>query len=95
MFAIDVTLNLFVLAGIVLVSLLLGWMIRRSQIKSLNKKIVELEKEMLSNHAEILDLQKNKALLERNLEASKIPVIPLNPSKDENADKHSEKSIRK
>jgi hypothetical protein len=58
-------------------------MIRRSQIRSLKKKIVELEKEMLSNHADILELQKSKAQLQQNPQASKIPVIPLNPSKDE------------
>jgi hypothetical protein len=91
MLAIEFTINISVLAGIVFVSIVLGFMIRRSQIRSLKKKIVELEKEMLSNHADILELQRSKALLEQNLQASKIPVIPLNPAKDENADK----SLRK
>jgi prefoldin subunit 5 len=87
MLAIELNMNVFVLGAIVLVSVGLGFMIRRSQIRSLKKKIVELEKEMLSNHADILELQKSKALLQQNLQASKIPVIPLNPSKDESADK--------
>ncbi len=95
MLAIELTLNIFVLAGIVVVSFVLGFMIRRSQIKSLKKKIVELEKEMLSNHADILELQRNKALLEQNFRGSKIPVIPLNGTKEENAEKLSDKTRRK
>lgn len=91
MLAIELTVSPLVLAGIVLVSFALGFMIRRSQIKSLKEKVVDLEKEMLNNHADILELQKTKAILEQNLQASKIPVIPLNPSKEEGSDK----SVRK
>ena len=53
----------------------------------MKKKIVDLEKEMLSNHADILELEKSKALLQQNVQDSKIPVIPLNPAKDESSDK--------
>ena len=95
MLAIELTLNVFVLSGIALVSFILGFLIRRGQISIFKRKIVELEKEMLINHADILDLQKNKALLEQNLQASRIPVIPLNPPKEENADKLSDKAFRK
>ena len=86
MLAIEFKLNVLALAGIVLISFFLGLMIRRAKIKSFRKKILELEKEMLSNHADILELQKHAALLEQNLQASKIPVIPLNP-KEEGGDK--------
>ena len=95
MLAIELTLDAYVLLGIFLLSAFLGYMIRRKQIRTLKKKIFELEKEMLSDHAEILELQKNKALLEQNLQASKIPVIPLKPSKEEGVDKLSEKAWRK
>jgi len=95
MFAIKITLDVFVLSGIVLGFFALGFMIRKKQIKGLKKKIFELEKEMLNNHADILELQRSKALLEQNLQASKIPVIPLNPAKDEGGDKLSDKALRK
>jgi p-aminobenzoyl-glutamate transporter AbgT len=85
--AIEFTLNLYVLLLIVFVSFLLGFWIRKKQIKPLRKKVYELEKEMLSNHAEILELQRTKALLEQNIQSSKIPVIPLNPTKEEGNDK--------
>ena len=87
MLVIELTINVFVLGTIVLVSVILGFMIRSSQIRSMKKKIVELEKEMLSNHADILELEKSKTLLMQNVQDSKIPVIPLNPAKDENSDK--------
>jgi hypothetical protein len=91
MLAIELTVNVFVLPGIMVISFLAGYLIRKAQIKSLNRKIFELEKEMLSNHADILELQRSKALLEINLQKSKIPVIPLNLSKEESADKLSKK----
>ena len=56
---------------------------RSKQLNSLKRKITELEAEMLSNHADILDLQKQKAQLEQQIRESKIPVIPLKPSKEE------------
>ena len=87
MLVIELTLNVFVLTGIVIASFLIGFLIKRDQIQSLKRKIVDLENEMLNNHADILELQKNKALLEQNLQASKIPVIPLNPTKEEGVDK--------
>lgn len=95
MLAIELTLNVFVFAGLVTLAFVLGFVMRRTQIGSMRRKINDLEKEMLINHADILDLQKSKALLEQNLQASKIPVIPLNPGKEENSDKLSDKTRRR
>ncbi len=87
MLAIELTLSVYMMSAIIFVSFFLGFMIRRKQIKHLRKKVYDLEKEMLANHAEILELQRTKALLEQNIQSSKIPVIPLNPSKEESGDK--------
>lgn len=95
MLAIELTLNLLVFAGIVVVSFVLGFMLRRKQLKSLKRKIFELEKEMLTNHADILELQRSKAMLELNLKTSKIPVISLNPQKEDGGDKLTDKALRK
>ena len=92
MLAIELTVNALLLAGIVFGSFVLGFAIRQAQLRSYKAKIFELEKEMLSNHADILELQRSKALLEQNLQASKIPVIPLNATKEENPDKLSDKA---
>ena len=85
--AIELTLNVLVLLGIVCGSFVIGFFIRSGQIRLLKRKIIELESEMLHNHADILELQRSKALLEQNLQASKIPVIPLNATKEDGADK--------
>ncbi len=55
-----------VLSGLAIGLLLSVW-IWNSRTKSLKKRIVSLEREMLSNHAEILELQKEKTKLEQLL----------------------------
>lgn len=87
MLALEVTINVFVILGIALFSLALGFMARSSQIGSYKKKVVELEKEMLNNHASILELQQEVASLEKTLIESKIPVIPMKKTKEEEAEK--------
>lgn len=88
MLAITLTVNLFILAGVVAIAFLVGLLLRGSQISKWKKKVLSLETEMLRNHADILELQKEKAALEQNLKTLAIPVIPLNASKE---DKSSEK----
>jgi hypothetical protein len=90
MFAIEMSVNIFVLPLLVVLSLAAGLLFRKNKVRSLQRRIVELENEMLISHAEILGLQKSKAENEQNPH-SKIPVIPLNSSKDEIA----HKSIKK
>ena len=62
---------------------ILGFFLRGKQLRKLRKRVIELEKEMLSNHAEILDLQKERASLLKQMKESKIPVIPMKPSRDD------------
>ncbi len=85
MLALEVTINVFVILGIALVALAVGYMARSSQIGSYKRKVVELEKEMLNNHASILELQQEIASLEKTLIESKIPVIPMKKNKEEEA----------
>ncbi len=85
MLALEVTINVFVILAIFAVAMAAGFMMRASQISGYKRKVVELEKEMLNNHATILDLQQDIAKLERTLIESKIPVIPMKKSKEEEA----------
>lgn len=84
MLAIEITISILPLSGLVFAALALGFLFRSSQLKSSRKKVLELEKEMLSNHADILELQKEKATLIKQMRESKIPVILMNPSKEDN-----------
>lgn len=97
MLAIPITVNLFVLVGSLALSGLIGFAFRSGQTKSLKNKIENLEKEMLSTHAEILDLQRDKVNLELKLkESSPIPVIPINAvADDKSADKMPDVTMRK
>jgi hypothetical protein len=81
--AIELTVNIFVLPFLVILSFAAGFLLRRIRQRSLQKRIIELENEMLLNHAEILGLQKNKAQYEQSPQDSKIRVIPLNSAKED------------
>lgn len=83
MLAIELTLPILLIAGLLLCAFTAGFLLRSSQIKSCKRKVLGLEKEMLNNHAEILELQKERAMMLKQLKESKIPVIPMN-SKDDN-----------
>ena len=84
MLAIEITLNIFSLPGIFIIAFLAGFLLRGARLTMLKKKVNNLEKEMLDNHAEILELQKERAALLNQMKESKIPVIAINGSKEEN-----------
>jgi hypothetical protein len=96
MLVFEVNLNVFIIIGVVAVAGFVGFLFRSSQIGGLKKKVNELEKEMLSSHAEILQLQKEKIELLQKFQTPTIPVIPLKAAKEEKAaDSFTDISLRK
>jgi hypothetical protein len=94
------SVNIFLLGGLLIASFIIGLILRGSPTKSLRKKIAELEGEVRSNHADILEMQKERVLLEQKLidTLSEIPVIPMKgvKEKDEkNSDAVTDMSLRK
>ncbi len=83
MIAIQISLNILPVMGLLALAFITGFYLRSKQLKSSRKKIIGLEKEMLRNHADILELQKEKAILIKQMKESKIPVIPMKSSKDD------------
>jgi septation ring formation regulator EzrA len=79
----ELSINVFVLAGIFATGVVLGFFLRRRNIAAYDKKVAELEKEMLTSHAEILQLQREKIEILRKLESPAIPVIPIKASSKE------------
>ena len=59
------TISVLWLPVLTLVSVLLGFFFRSAQIKKAKKRILSLENEMLSNHAEILKLQEELVAMEK------------------------------
>lgn len=83
MLAIQLTINVLMLGFIVALAAFLGFIFRSQQIGSLKRKVINLENEMLSNHSEILDLQRENASLEQQLQQLHIPVISMKSTREE------------
>lgn len=89
MLAIQLNINALLFVSIVIAATFLGFIFRSRQLWSLRKKVIELENEMLSNHSEILDLQRENASLEQKMKQLHIPVISMKTSREEkSADTH-------
>jgi cell division protein FtsL len=65
MLLIRINVNIFLLAALLVIAFLVGYVIRARQLAIHRRKIYELEREMLNNHAQILELEKEKAELIR------------------------------
>lgn len=88
MLLIKLTLDLSVVIGIAGASFFTGLLLRSAKLKKHKKRVGELESEMMANHAEILELQKEKLQLEEKLRrSSNIPVIPINVKEEKLQDK--------
>ena len=93
---IEVNVNIFLLAGLTIFSVIIGYIFRGNQGNSLKRKINELENEILSSHAEILQLQKEKIDLLKTISEPSIPVISITAAKEELAnEKLPDASARK
>jgi hypothetical protein len=75
MFALSI--SIFWLPVIVLISAAVGFLFRSYQIAKCKKRILSLETEMLSNHAEILKLQQELVSLKKE-PGSKTRIVTMN-----------------
>ena len=98
MLSIELSINIMVFASIVIAAALSGFFLRSGQLSKCRNKIEELEREILSNYAEILTLEKENTSMESKLQDIQSPVIPLKVGvKEETVDgeKFPDVSIRK
>jgi len=75
--ALTVSLTVFQLLLLLLVSAGAGFFIRTKQIRKKQQRIVELENEMVSNHAEILKLQHELASSRKDAKSGNVPVVQI------------------
>ena len=68
-------MNLILLAG---GSLGIGYYLRSRQLRKKQFKISELRKEIVYNHAQILELQMEYVSLEKTVKGNKATVLPMN-----------------
>lgn len=84
------------LVGGIAVAFVTGFLLRATQLRKLKGKVIDLEGEMMASHAEILELQRDRLMLEEQLKGSStIPVIPISVKEEKKSDKVQEKSISK
>ena len=96
MLLITLSIEVSMLAGIIAIAFATGFLLRRIQVRSLRSRVNELEKEMITSHAEILELQRDILLLEEKLKGtSNIPVIPITAKEEKKSDKVQDKSVGK
>ncbi len=78
MLNVEFTLNVLTLIFIVSGAMFTGYYLRSRQLKKKQHKIAELRKEIVYNHAQILELQTEYVTLEKSLNISKATVLPMN-----------------
>ncbi len=78
MLYVEFTLNVLSLIIIVSGALFAGYIVRSRQLKKKQHKIAELRKEIVYNHAQILELQIEYVALEKSMNISKATVLPMN-----------------
>jgi hypothetical protein len=79
MLNVEFTLNVISLIGMISGALLFGYYLRGRQLKKKQFKISELRKEIVYNHAQILELQIEYVALEKSINANKATVLPMKP----------------
>ena len=87
MITLDLIINPVILLAAIIVGVGIGLLIGRSKVAKSRAKVLEVEKEMMNAHAEILEMQKAYIQLENKLEEHSIPVISMKISSKESNSK--------
>jgi septal ring factor EnvC (AmiA/AmiB activator) len=73
----EVTVNIYLLASILGISVLAGFALRAKMILKCRAKIEELEREILNNYEHILELERETSNMESQMQDIKSPVITM------------------
>jgi len=96
MLTFEFSVNVLILLGIIAVSGFAGFSLRSRQLAKSKLKLAKAENEMISSHAEILELQKEYMTMELKLRGIKDPVIVMrNPLHNESNEKLPDGALRK
>jgi len=92
LFDLSFNIDILTLLAIIGLSVLIGFFLRYYKISKKNRRIAELEQEMMRAHAEVLVVQKEYCDLESRMKDMPIPVIPMKHSVKEEEEKEQEQS---
>jgi hypothetical protein len=90
-----ITTNVYLFAAIMFTSAFGGFYLRTNQIGRSRARIILLEQEIINNHGEILELQKDFIGLELKMNVAKGPVIKMKNVSKANDEKLPDVSLRK
>lgn len=73
----DLSIDIYVLASMMLLAMVAGFLLRSRQLARKRREIAELEQEVMEAHAELLETQKDYCELESKVKQEDSPVIPI------------------
>ncbi|HEY4109474.1 hypothetical protein [Puia sp.] len=79
----DITLNVYLILLLIACAFGVGCLPRKKQMARKQRKIAELEREMVQAHAEILESQREYCRLEARMQNVSNPVISMKSNKHE------------
>jgi len=79
----DISLNIYIFLLLIGSSFVVGCWPRKSELARKQRKIIELEREMIQAHAEVLASQSDYVKLEAKMKDITNPVISMKSSKQE------------
>jgi hypothetical protein len=84
MLTFDLIINPFIVLAALIGGAIIGFAIGKGKLAKKQSRIIELESEMMSSHAEVLEMQKAYVQLERKLGDPSSPVISMKINGKEN-----------
>jgi hypothetical protein len=79
----DLSINIYLIAALMALAALAGFLLRSRQFAKKKRRIGELEREMIQAYAELLEIQKDYCELESKVvKQEDSPVIPIMKNQD-------------
>ena len=79
----DITIDVYILLLLMLGAMVVGFLGRSRQLAKKNRRIKELEREMMEANAEVLNIQRDYCELESKVKDDTSPVIAMIKTKNE------------
>jgi hypothetical protein len=80
----DLSIDIYILAALLALAMLAGFLLRSHQLAKKKRQIAKLEQEMMQAYAELLETQKDYCEMESRVKEvdSDSPVIPITKKQD-------------
>ena len=78
----DLSIDIYLLAALLGLAMLAGFLLRSRQLAKKKRRIGELEHEVIEANAEVLEMQKDYCELELKVREENSPVIPIKKKQD-------------